>query len=135
MFGNRLKLLRKENGYTLEELADMYNKEFEAGLNKGTLSKYEHNKQEPMISVVVNLASLFHVPIDYLLGKTDCKKLSVSNFKEESDIEKDLIFVLNKLETNDYLQYHNLPLSAEHQELLCMLIKHTMEIMKKIENP
>lgn len=70
MFGDRLREIRKEKGYTLEQLSDMYNKVFDAGLNKGTLSKYENGKQEPMISVVDNLATLLNTPTDYLLGKT-----------------------------------------------------------------
>lgn len=71
MFGKRLKSTRKEQGYTLDSLANEYNKRFDAGLNKGTLSKYENDKQEPMISVVDNLATLLNVGTDYLLGKTD----------------------------------------------------------------
>ena len=68
MFGNRLREIRKSKGYTLEQLADLYNSRFEAGMNKGTLSKYENNKQEPMISVVNNLATILCVPIDHLLN-------------------------------------------------------------------
>lgn len=75
MFGDKLKEIRKEKGYTLEQLADFYNKKFDAGLNKGTLSKYENGKQEPMISVVKNLATILNVPVDYLLNaKPDRKK-------------------------------------------------------------
>ena len=47
MFGNRLKTIRKQKKYTLERLADEYNERFGGGLNKGTLSKYENNKQQP----------------------------------------------------------------------------------------
>lgn len=71
MFGKRLKIIRKDKGYTLDSLANEYNKIFGAGLNKGTLSKYENEKQEPMISVVNNLATLLNINTDYLLGKTD----------------------------------------------------------------
>lgn len=71
MFGKRLKQIRKEQGYTLDSLSNEYNKIFDAGLNKGTLSKYENEKQEPMISVVNNLATLLNINTDYLLGKTD----------------------------------------------------------------
>lgn len=71
MFGKRLKLIRKDRSYTLDSLANEYNKIFDARLNKGTLSKYENEKQEPMISVVNNLATLLNVNTDYLLGKTD----------------------------------------------------------------
>lgn len=71
MFGERLKEIRKKQGYTLERLAELYNNTYQAGLNKGTLSKYENNKQEPMISVVDNLATILNVPTDYLLGRTN----------------------------------------------------------------
>ncbi len=69
MFGSKLKEIRKRKGYTLETLAEAYNKEFDGGLNKGTLSRYENNKQEPMITVVNNLAILLNVRMEVLLGK------------------------------------------------------------------
>lgn len=69
MFGQNLKSARIEKGYTLEQLASLYNKTFGGGLSKGTLSKYENGKQEPMISVVSNLSSLLNVSVDTLLGK------------------------------------------------------------------
>lgn len=75
MFGERLKEVRKEKKLTLDELSDQYNLIFNAGLNKGTLSKYENNKQEPMISVVTNLADLLNVSVDYLLCKTNIRNI------------------------------------------------------------
>ena len=68
MFGRNLKNARLERGYTLEYLAKIYNSAFDGGLSKGTLSKYENEKQEPMISVVANLAAILNVSVDYLLG-------------------------------------------------------------------
>ena len=82
MFGKRLRLLREEKGLTLEGLANAYNKRFFGGLNKGTLSKYENNKQEPMISVVRNLAEYFNVTIDYLTGKSDSKDFGFCGSEE-----------------------------------------------------
>lgn len=70
MFGEKLREIRKSKGYTLESLSEIYNEQFGAGLNKGTLSKYENGKQEPMISVVDNLATILSVETDYLLGKS-----------------------------------------------------------------
>lgn len=69
MFGKNLKNARMEKGYTLEQLAKIYNSAFGGGLSKGTLSKYENEKQEPMISVVANLSTVLNVSVDYLLGK------------------------------------------------------------------
>lgn len=63
-----LKKCRTEKGYTLERLCSLYNETFDAGLNKGTLSKYENGKQTPMVTVINNLASLLNVSVDYLLS-------------------------------------------------------------------
>jgi transcriptional regulator with XRE-family HTH domain len=68
LFGKNLRNARLERGYTLEYLANIYNTAFDGGLSKGTLSKYENGKQEPMISVVANLAKILNVSDDYLLG-------------------------------------------------------------------
>ena len=44
-FGDKLKECRKAKNMTLEELALKYNRRFDGGMSKGTLSKYENNKQ------------------------------------------------------------------------------------------
>ena len=71
MFGERLRNARRNKGFTLDELSKIYNDKYSAGLNKGTLSKYENGKQEPMISVVKNLSTILGVNVDYLLGASD----------------------------------------------------------------
>jgi len=68
MLGDRIKKARKEKGYTLDALADLYNREFAGNLSKGTLSKYENGRQQPLVTVVGRLASLLGVSADYLLG-------------------------------------------------------------------
>lgn len=71
LFGERLRNARRNKGFTLDELSKIYNDKYSAGLNKGTLSKYENGKQEPMISVVKNLSTILGVNVDYLLGASD----------------------------------------------------------------
>lgn len=89
MFSSRLKSARQYRNMTLEQLADKYNFIHMRGLNKGTLSKYENNKQEPMITVVSNLAEVLDVSVDFLLGKTDDissnieQKLATNLYKPE----------------------------------------------------
>lgn len=78
-FGDKLKECRRARGLTLEELAQKYNRRFDGGLSKGTLSKYENNKQEPLVSVVGNLTELLDVSTDYLLGRTDNPQLEPEN--------------------------------------------------------
>lgn len=72
MFGKRLKAAREAKGLTMDGLADLYKKKFpDTGLNKGTLSKYENEKQEPMVSTVSKLAEILEVSTDYLTGKSN----------------------------------------------------------------
>lgn len=72
-FGIRLRELRVDNDYSMESLCDLYNSKFEGNINKGTLSKYENGLQEPLFTTVKNLAELFNVRIEYLIGKDDNK--------------------------------------------------------------
>ena len=84
-FGENLKRARKNKNLTLESLAEIYNKRFSSGMSKGTLSKYENEKQEPMISVVNNLASILNVSVDFLLkGEPDSKE----DLSDINDLEK-----------------------------------------------
>ena len=71
MIGTRLKSIRTAQNYTLESLAEAYNARFGGGLSKGTLSKYENDKQEPKIGVLAGLAELLGVTADWLLGRSD----------------------------------------------------------------
>lgn len=68
MFSQRLKELRTQKGYSMDKLVEMYNLKYDAKMNKSTLSRYENGLQEPIYTVVVNLADFFNVTIDYLSG-------------------------------------------------------------------
>lgn len=72
MFGKRLKAAREKRGLTMDALVEIYKRKYpESGLNKGTISKYENGKQEPMVSTVRNFAEILGVSTDYLTGKSD----------------------------------------------------------------
>lgn len=67
-----MRRARKTRGLTLDAVAQaMKSKYPESGMNKGTLSKYENEQQEPMVSTVKKLADVLGVSIDYLTGKSD----------------------------------------------------------------
>lgn len=70
MIGNRIKELRKSHNLTLEELADTLNKKYPdtINFNKGKISKWENDREEPRLSSVKILADYFDVPLDYFNG-------------------------------------------------------------------
>ena len=67
-FSERLKELRLSHNYSMDKLIELYNAKFNGKMNKSTLSRYENGLQEPMYTVVVNLAKLFNVTVDYISG-------------------------------------------------------------------
>lgn len=77
-FGEKLKKLRKEAGYTQQELAE------KIWVTKTSISYYELSDRMPSPEVLVKLAAAFHVTTDYLLGLEDGRKyLDVSGLSEE----------------------------------------------------
>ena len=66
--GERLKDLRIEQGYTLEELAA------QTGLSKAALGKYETNESGDIsLFAITKLADFYGVTTDYLLGLVENK--------------------------------------------------------------
>ena len=70
MLGEKLKLLRKNNRLTLDELANEFNDKFKSGAEKGTISKWENNKQIPNTKSLQMYCDYFNVSMDYLNGYT-----------------------------------------------------------------
>lgn len=71
---NRLKELRKEKGYTLNDIAR------DTGIKRGTYNNYENGKTEPKLATWKKLADYFDVPIPYLQGITENAD-TIANYK------------------------------------------------------
>ncbi|CAK1243134.1 Transcriptional regulator [Fructobacillus cardui] len=59
---NRLKELRKEKGYTLNDIAKA------TGITRGTYNNYENEKTEPKLATWQKLADFFGVSVSHLQG-------------------------------------------------------------------
>jgi transcriptional regulator with XRE-family HTH domain len=60
-FGEKMKLLRKEKGWSQEELS----KKIETDTRQ--VSLYENNKVAPSAETIVRISKVFNISIDYLL--------------------------------------------------------------------
>lgn len=67
-FGDRLKILREEKSWNQQQLASLLS------LSRATISKYETTNEIDIISTLINMSELFDVPVDYILGLTDCRE-------------------------------------------------------------
>ncbi len=95
MFGEKLKELRKSNGYSMDKLAELYNYKFNGKLNKSTISRYENNLQEPIFTVVKNFANLFNVTTDFLTD--DINGINLSQYDNIFPIETHKIPLLGEI--------------------------------------
>jgi len=67
MFTKNLRYFRKSNNYSMDKLCKIYNERYNGRMNKSTLSRYENGIQEPMFTVVKNLAEIFGISADELM--------------------------------------------------------------------
>ena len=64
-FGERLRQLRKENGYTQATLAEILD------LSKGTIAMWETGNRMPDYEMMKKLSDMFDRSMEYLLGYSD----------------------------------------------------------------
>ena len=76
IFGERLRELRKQAGFSQSELA------VKLKISKSSVNMYERGEREPGFEIMEAIADLFNVDMDYLYGRSDCKmRLSGNTMK------------------------------------------------------
>lgn len=63
--GEKLRLLRKERGYTQSDVGDII------GQERSTIACYESSKRTPDVKTLEKLASLYKVTLDYFSEKSE----------------------------------------------------------------
>ena len=106
-FPEILRMLREKRGYSQKQLADVLH------VSKNSVSHYELGGCMPSIEVIVNIADVFDVSIDYLLGRSNA---NLSKRLLEKPIDKN-ITVGNMLESM-------LRLDKEHRNDLLKLLRY-----------
>ena len=86
-FGKRLRSLRVERGYSMDTFCERYNEATKQKLSKSTVSRWENNTQEPMLSTVASIADFFGVTSLWLLGETDDRSYSATNIQNSAVVQ------------------------------------------------
>ena len=79
ILAERLKQCRKQMELTQREVAIYCN------ITEHTYQNYELMTREPKLEILINLANLFHVSLDFLVGRTDQKEINKGNFQNTND--------------------------------------------------
>ena len=124
LFSDRLKYLREEYGYSLQELGD------KCGVSKSSIHLYELGTRKPKRETLEELCSLFNVDMDYLLGKSDIKNstaylIGYNSLAEAYEAGVDIDAALNKIPPQE-------PKLREGEEELLKLIRLMPDEMKSL---
>lgn len=121
--GERLKDLRKEKGYTLEQVAEKLN------TTKITISRYENNLREPKREAISQLAKLFNVSTDYLHGHTN-DKFTLTK-EDKIDIKNSLEKIKSDLSTDETILFDGEPMCKEAIESLLTAMEVGLSLVKQ----
>ena len=92
LIGNRLKKLRIESGFSMEEEALKLNQSFNLKITKSMMSRWETGAAQPTNIFLSAYAQYHNVDLNYLVGLTDIKRpLHNTKDMDFSCEEKDLI--------------------------------------------
>lgn len=71
VFGNRLKMLRKENKQKQKEMAELL------GIAERNYQRLEYGETNVPATTLIFLCNHFHVSADFLLGQTDNRDVNL----------------------------------------------------------
>lgn len=108
MLKERLKLVRKERGFTQDDLAKKVNTQ------KTTISNYETGYSTPSNEMLIDLAQALNVSSDYLLGLSDNPQLNRDGKSDNSSTDNVDEDIKKLMEDPDFmLAYKDYPGSPE----------------------
>ena len=124
---NNIIRLREERGWSQAELARRIN------MNNTALNKVEKGVRKLSSSELDELASVFNVSTDYLLGRSDKEKEPYYELtdKEKNDIAIQAEKLIEGIESGDNLNFYGEPATEEQKERLLIAVQTAMEMNKR----
>lgn len=95
-FGGKLKTLRVAKKLTQGELSEKLNSAFGTSINKGMISKWENNIDDPSLDNARNIAKFFEISFDELLGLKESEPVTVAaHFDGEEFTDEEMDEIMN----------------------------------------
>lgn len=86
-----LKKLRRENGYTQEQVSNYL------GITQSNLSKIENGERNFNMTLLDKLCLLYNCTPEYLLGETDfCEKSRIA-FRSDEKLDLNIVAIMNEI--------------------------------------
>lgn len=92
MFSNRLRQLRKQHKISQDSLAK------QLFVSQQSVAKWESGKITPNPETLANIANIFNVSADYLLGLSENEKSpTLKEWETLTDLQKQIIALMSKM--------------------------------------
>ncbi|MBC6295624.1 helix-turn-helix transcriptional regulator [Listeria sp. FSL L7-1517] len=126
---NRLTLLREKQGWSKAETARRL------GLKApSTYGNWEYGIREPDLEMVTQIATLYDVSVDYLLGQHSLPTYAPSELESEKEIAKRIMKISEDLKYEDDLKFDGQPLTDKTTHYLADSLDFIYEQAKKLNN-
>ena len=101
MLCEQLKIIRKANGFTQQQIADALE------IERSTYASYETGRNRPDVAILERFAKVFGVSVDYILSINPGKKLVFSDrkIKYNAPENEQLLSTLSKEEQSLIAKY------------------------------
>lgn len=112
---------------------EQWNKTFVAnklGVKLGTYANWEYGTRIPDLETIKQLAKLFDVSIDYLVGETNKKNWQLTE-QEEKDIAKQIENIINQTENEADINFYGEPITKEDRGLLANALEIGLRLSKE----
>ncbi|MED3564186.1 helix-turn-helix transcriptional regulator [Bacillus xiapuensis] len=117
IFAIRFKELRMKNNLSMQAMGE------KLGLGKSIIAAYESGEKKPKLPRLAEIADIFNVSADYLLGITD------EPFGKKQT--RNLAILLS--ESSDF-HYNGIPLSEPDLKLFNALLERILKDVKSVSN-
>ena len=117
VFGNRLKQLRKDKGYTQHELAKLLD------VSASSIGMYEQGRREPENAILSRICQVLDTTTDYLIG------FSSDTPAKNQDVNKVIDDFTNMLMSQQGLMFNGEPMTEQDREKIVIAIKSAAAIV------
>lgn len=122
IFGMRIRQLRKNKGYTQQQLAQ------KLGVSTSAVGMYEQGRREPDNNLLSKLCAVLDTTTDYLIG------ISSDDQVENQDVNEAIDDFTKMLMSQSGLMFQGQPMSREDREKVIIAIKSAAAVVIPDDN-
>lgn len=121
---NKIKELRKNSALTQKQIADVL------GIDRSTYSYYENGKASPSLAVLMRIAKVFNVTLDYVIYGDDSKTVQANVLSDSSSVYTKVDSFVNLSDTEKSLLMYSRLLDSDSVD---DLVKYAENLVKSKE--